>query len=57
MKVNHLALVATLRTGAGAGLWASAFDIASVRRRAAYPAPNAKRITGPKVFAADMPTK
>ncbi len=31
--------------------------MACVRRFAAKPAPNAKRMTGPKLFAAAMPTK
>jgi hypothetical protein len=53
----HFALTATLRTAMAAEELAIAFDIVAERRRAANPAPKAKRITGPNVFAAAIPTK
>src|SRR3984885_10261442 len=53
----HSVMVDMREAGTFAGVRATAFTIACVRRLAAKPAPNAKRITGPKLFAAASPTK
>src|ERR1700678_3245374 len=53
----HFAVVATLRTGTGAGSFASDRVRARVSVRAAKPAPKANRITGPKLLAAAPPAK
>src|ERR1700690_1945654 len=53
----HFTVVATLRTPIDDGLCAIALAMVSVSRRAAKPAPKAKRITGPKLAAAASPAK
>ena len=50
-------MLATLPTVTGAGFRFTDFASASVTVRAAKPAPNMNRITGPKLFAAASPTK
>src|SRR6202167_2090693 len=54
---THSAMVDMREAGTFAGGRATAFTIACVTRLAAKPAPNAERITGPKLFAAASPTK
>src|SRR5580704_8176190 len=53
----HSAIVDIREAATRAGFRASNFAMACVSRCAAKPAPKAKRITGPKLFAAAIPTK
>ena len=53
----YFELAATLRTGMVALSRDADFASARVTVRAAKPAPNANRITGPKLFAAATPAK
>ena len=57
MRFGHFAVVAALRTGTDADWLASDFVRARVTVRAAKPAPNANRMTGPKLLAAATPAK
>jgi len=50
-------MVATPEDRTGVGFRASDLNTVCVSRFAAKPAPNAKRITGPKLLAAAIPTK
>jgi hypothetical protein len=56
-RTAHSAIVDIRDAGTDVAFRASDFIIVWVRRLAAKPAPNAKRITGPKLFAAAIPTK
>jgi hypothetical protein len=55
--MRYSVMVATPEEGTDAGFRASDFTTLCVSRFAAKPAPKAKRITGPKLFAAAIPTK
>jgi hypothetical protein len=50
-------MVATPEDRTDAGFRARDLNMVCVSRFAAKPAPKAKRITGPKLFAAAIPTK
>src|SRR5580700_7239781 len=54
---GHFELVATLRTATDAVSRVTDLARARVMVRAAKPPPNAKRITGPKLFTAATPAK
>jgi hypothetical protein len=55
--MRYSVIVATPEARTDAGFRASDFKTVCVIRFAAKPAPNAKRITGPKLLAAAIPTK
>lgn len=57
LRIAHSAIVDMREAGTDAGFRASDFIIVCVTRFAAKPAPKAKRITGPKLLAAAIPTK
>jgi hypothetical protein len=54
---SYLVVATTLEAGTGAAPRARAFLKHCVRWRAAKSAPKAKRMSGPKLFAAAIPTK